>query len=190
MQPVNDYYLAQIKYLQWQEPRNKRPWLLKTPCHFGYERHLCRIFDKPRFVVTHRDPAKCIPSISTTSMASRVLYSDDDSSANLGASVTALFSNCSNEHIKWRDETPGLAILDIGYDELNSDAMSAARKIYDYFGMPLTAKSEAAMRRWEDNNRRDKHPPNQYSAAAIGMTEHDIRNAFKGYVERFPTFVT
>jgi LPS sulfotransferase NodH len=122
-------------------------------------------------------------------MASRVLYSNDDSSANLGAGVTQLFSHSANEHMKWRDETPDLEIIDIGYDELNRDAMNAIRRIYNYFGMPLSAASETAMQNWEANNRRNKHPANLYSSAAIGMTDQEIHKAFKKYVERFPELV-
>lgn len=189
MTPMYDYLLMQLKYLQWQArewgDNVRKPWLLKTPCHFGYEAHLQRIFDQPRFIVTHRDPVKCIPSISTASLAARKLYSDEDTATNIGASVSALFSHCARVHLDWRERNPQTRILDLGFAEINGDGMSAVRKVYDFFGMPMSAQAEAGMRGWEDNNRRERHAPSQYSSEMIGMTDQEIRAAFEPYTARF-----
>ena len=189
MAPMYDYLLMQLQYLQWQTGGAGKPWLLKTPCHFGNEAHLCRIFDQPRFIVTHRDPVKCIPSICTASLAARKLYSDDSSSEDLGASVTALFAHSAREHMKWRDENPGLQILDLSFDEINADGLGAARKIYDYFGMQLSEKAQSEIVTWEKNNNRDRHAKSIYSTAAIGTTDDAMRQTFAPYSERYAKFI-
>ncbi len=193
MVPMYDYLLAQLKYLQWQAREwgdtVTKPWLLKTPCHFGYETYLDRIFDQPRFIVTHRDPTKCIPSICTASLSARKLYSDEDTATNVGASVSALFSRSAQDHLQWRDRHPGRPILDLAFAEINGDGMSATRKVFDFFGLPMSAQAEAGMRGWEENNRRDRHAPGVYSSEMIGMTDDQLREAFKPYISRFPSLL-
>jgi Sulfotransferase family len=189
MTKTYDYLLAQIKYLQWQSPSERgKPWLNKTPCHFGNEAHLCRIFKSPRFIVTHRDPAKCIPSITSTTIGWREMYSVGENDANVGAGVTEMFAQGARQHMKWRDSSPQSQILDLSFNEINVDSLGTVRKVYDFFGMTLSPKAEAAVLNWEKNNPRDKHGLNKYSAAAIGTTEENIRKAFTPYIERYSTY--
>lgn len=193
MTPMYDYLLMQLKYLQWQAREwgdsAKKPWLLKTPCHFGYESHLQRIFDKPRFIVTHREPVKCITSICTASLAARKLYSDENSATNVGVPVTALFSHAARVHLDWRDHHPETQILDLSFDEINRDGAATTRKVYACFGMPMPPAAEAAMHAWEENNRRERHAPAQYSSQLIGMTDEQIRAAFVTYNARFASML-
>lgn len=193
MTPMYDYLLKQLKYLQWQAKEwgdsARKPWLLKTPCHFGYESHLQRIFDKPRFIVTHRDPVKCIPSISTASLAARKLYSDENTATNVGASVSALFSHCARVHLDWRERNPQTQILDLAFADINRDGMQVARKVYDFFGLSLTPRAEAGMQGWEEQNRRDRHAPAHYSSEMIGMIDEQIRAAFEPYNQRFASLL-
>lgn len=190
MQPTFDYFVSQIRYLQWQSRGDRgKPWLLKTPNHLGNERHLSHYFKNPRYIVTHRDPAKSIPSVTATAMAIRRLYSDRDSSAALAAGATGLFARAAAEHMRWRDSQPEVEVLDLGFRQINEDGIGAARKVYEFLGMPMSSTAEAAMREWEEKNQREKHGKSQYSAAAIGTTDEDIRRTFAPYVERYASYL-
>ncbi len=190
MRPTYDYFLSQIKYLQWQSgPGNPPPWLLKTPNHFGNEHHLTRIFKQPRFIVTHRDPAKCVPSITTTAMAFRKLYSDFNSTAAIGAGNAQYWSWSAMEHMAWRDRHPDIQVLDLSFREVTEDGVGTVRKVYDFLGMPLSDAAIECVEEWERKNPKDKHGRGVYSAAAMGSTEDEIRQAFAPYVERFAAYL-
>jgi hypothetical protein len=140
-------------------------------------------------VVSHRDPLKCIPSIASTSVSSRLLYSDLDSSERLTAELLGMFSHAASEHLRWRDANPQVPALDLGFREVNSDGIAAARRVYDFIGMEMSVAAVERMRRWEQNNMREKHGKAVYSPEAFGMTDTGIREAFASYIDRFGNLI-
>lgn len=191
MGPTDDYFLMQLKYLQWQAKLGKRvPWLLKSPNYFGQERHLSTLFKKPRFIAMHRDPAKCIPSSANIIQSMHKLYSDHETTVtSIGAWLSQMFANLAEQHMEWRDDNPDVQVLDLSFREINEDGIGTARKVYEFIGMPLSTSAENAMRKWELNNPREKHGKNVYSAEAIGTSDQDIHQTFSSYLKRFARFV-
>lgn len=190
MRPTFDYYLKQLKYLQWQFGDRGKRWLIKTPNHFGSEKFLAGIFDKkPSFIFTHRDPAKCISSIVSTVMPMRALYTDRDSSITFGAGAMAVFTHCANEHLKWRESGPDYPMIDLSFHEIAQHGIDTVRKVYDFLGMPFAAQAERGARQWEADNPKDKHGKAAYSAASLGSTDDDIREAFRPYIRRFSAYL-
>lgn len=188
--PMYQYLRMQLKYLQWQDKTQAgKPWLLKTPMHFGSEKWLVDLFGGGRFIVTHRNPVKCIPSITSTTLATRELFLEGSTFENTGPEMTSLFSSLANEHMRWRDENPDIPVLDLGFDEITHDGMSAIRKVYDFLDMPLSAEAEKAMLAWEKNNVKGKHGEHKYSAEELGTTEEAIRQEFRVYSERFSGYL-
>jgi Sulfotransferase family len=190
MQPMYDYLAMQLKYLQWQHgDKGQTPWLLKTPIHFGAEQHLVRLFGSARFIVTHRDPVKCIPSIASTTKGWRELYTQSPKSEDIGKEHLQMFSYLASQHIAWRHANPGLNVLDLSFQEVTEDGMGTASKIFDFFDIPLTEKAERAMQQWEKDNARDKHGKHSYTAEQMGVTEQEIRAVFTDYLKRFSHFL-
>jgi Sulfotransferase family len=184
--PAYDYLKMQLQYLQWQTPENrKKPWLLKTPIHFGLETQLNRIFDNPRFIVTHRDPTKCIPSIAGVNHNWYMLYADVEPDLTAGEAMTSYFGQSADDHLAWRDDNPDLQILDIAFSDINSREGEVIRSIYEAFGLPLTDRSKQRMRDWSERNPRNKHGGHSYSAKKFGTTDDAIRTRFAQYVDRF-----
>jgi Sulfotransferase family len=189
LRPTFDYFRMQLKYLQWQmPPAPDKPWLLKTPNHLGDEPALTRILGKPRWIVTHRDPMLCVPSVIHTAMASRRIHSDYDSSATLRAGILDVFSGCARRHLAWRDSHPEVEILDLAFRDITLDGIGTARRVYAFLGLPFTPEAERGVREWERNNPKDKHGKANYSAASLGTTEAAIRQAFAAYRERFAAY--
>ena len=190
LQPMYDYLKLQLQYLQWQEgDRPRRPWLLKTPVHFGNEHWLVKLFGQARFVVTHRDPARCIPSIASTTLGWRKLYSETPDSGRSGDSMIGMFAYAASEHLRWREANPQVEILDLAFDEITRDGASAARKVYDFLGLPLSAHAVSAMRDWERRNGQDKHGTHRYSADEVGLSQTAINEAFAPYKTRFAEWI-
>lgn len=190
MQPMYDYLKLQLQYLQWQErDRPRRPWLLKTPLYFGNEHWLVRLFGSVRFVVTHRNPARCIPSIASTTVSWRSLYSEMPDNTRSGDSMVGMFAYSAGEHLRWRAENPQLEILDLAFDEITRDGIAAARKVYDFLKLPLRDEAITAMRDWEQRNSLAHRGEHRYSAAQSGLDEDALRTVFAAYLDRFAAFV-
>ena len=110
-----DYFRKQLQYLQWQEKAQAgKPWLLKAPGNFGMEQRQVDLYGSARFVMTHRDPVKCIPSISSVVQGTRELFLEQTTYEQAGVDMSNFFSIQVQEHMKWRDENADLAVLDLG----------------------------------------------------------------------------
>jgi hypothetical protein len=186
--PTFEYLRSQVQYLRWQFP-SRLPWLAKTPSHFGCEAMLVKAFKKPRFIVTHRDPVKCVPSITLTSLAQRKLYSDYDSTSMLGPDMLAMFAGAASQHMAWRDANPQIEVLDLGFHEITRDGVAAARKVFEFAGIPFTAAAEQAVRAWERDHPKDMHGKAVYSAASMGCSDEQIATAFAEYRRRFAQYL-
>lgn len=184
--PAYDYLKMQLQYLQWQFPESRsKPWLLKTPVHFGLESQLCRIFDRPRFIVTHRDPAKCVPSAAVVTYNWHRLYVDSEIDFTVGEGIAHYLGMATDDHLAWRDTNPGLDILDIAFNDIALHDMDVVRTIYDRFGLKLTDKSRQAMQDWSAGNPRNKFGGHSYSAEQFGTSDAAIHKRFEAYIERF-----
>ncbi|MFT7529885.1 MAG: hypothetical protein ACI9FD_000888 [Gammaproteobacteria bacterium] len=186
MQPMYDYFHMQIQYLQWQSKSEvSKPWVFKTPCHFGNEKHLCATFNSPRFLVTHRDPVKWMPSVTPTSVAYRKLYSDRDSTSSFSADGTAFFSRSTLDHLLWRRENPDVQVMDIPFREVNNHGVDVVRKIHEFLNLEFTPEASQNIKHWENKNHRHRHGKHLYSAEAMGTDDDAIKEVFKAYSDRF-----
>ncbi|MEJ7935460.1 sulfotransferase [Sphingobium sp. AN558] len=184
--PAYDYMKIQLQYLQWQNPENRhKPWLLKTPIHFGQESQLNRIFDHPRFIVTHRDPVKCVPSVAGINHNWNVLYADIEPDLTAGNGMTNYLGKSADDHLTWRDDHPPKPIVDIAFSDITSKDDEVVRRIYEAFGLPLTDRSKQGMQQWSERNPRNKHGGHHYSAEKFGTTDDAIRTRFSAYYDRF-----
>jgi Sulfotransferase family len=184
--PAYDYLKRQLQYLQWQIPADRhKPWILKTPVHFGMEAQVCRIFANPRFIVTHRDPAKVVPSLANITQNWTVVYAEPVSNDAILKSMSEMCSRQVEGHMNWRNIARDVKILDIAFRDINADNLDVVRKVYDTFGLAWSASSEKAMWDWSKKNPRNKHGKHLYSAELLGTTDADIRAHFPRYIRKF-----
>jgi hypothetical protein len=185
-----DYLKMQLQYLQWQFPQNRaKPWLLKSPINFGIEAQLCRNFENARFIATHRDPAKCVPSIAAVSHNWHLLYSDVEADLTSGKALTAYLGQSADDHLAWRDAGPDRQILDIAFADVSARDTEVIQTIYESLGLPLTERSKRAMQDWSTRNPRNKHGGHSYTSEQFGTTDKAIRERFADYITRFAPYL-
>lgn len=63
--------------------------------------------------------------------------------------------------------------------------MASIESIYERLGRPLTSAARQSMKRWGDENRRDKRAAHDYRLETFGYTRDAIYEAFAAYRERF-----
>ncbi|MFT7529888.1 MAG: hypothetical protein ACI9FD_000891 [Gammaproteobacteria bacterium] len=194
-QPVYDFLLLQLKYMQWQnrqlhgDAEASKPWLLKSPNHLGMESFLTGIFANPRFIYTHRDPVEVAPSGSFMVRHFRRLYSDQWQLDDIGDALVKMVAQMATLHLQWRNTQPDLKALDLSFKDITFHGDQALRQVYSFLNLPLSEQAEKAMARWETNNRQNKHGKNSYSLSEMGMTPEDVRTLFAGYIAQYQEYL-
>lgn len=189
------YFKQQLQYLQWQtrqlhgEAEAGKPWLLKSPDNFGCENILTELFPGMRFIITHRDPVQCLPSSSTMSVHFRRLYAEDyDAKVMLGPMIQ-MISAFAQAHLTWRQADTESQVIDVAFRDITDGGPALAKQLLQLLELPVSEAALANMARWERENAQHKHGKNHYSLEALGATEHEIRHAFRDYIQRYRAFI-
>ena len=193
--PSYRYLLMQLKYLQWQFHRDDvKPWLLKSPTNVGNEGYLLDQFGrKLKVICPHRDPVNIVCSIVRTSEYTSSVYSDllkknKGLAHEKARRMMTMLALAAEKHIRWRDQNPDIEILDLSYEDINERSVDVLRKVYAYLDLELTPKIEESVIGWERDTSRNRFARNSYSAEEFGLTEAQIREAFRPYINRFSAF--
>ncbi|MCE7797951.1 sulfotransferase [Sphingobium sufflavum] len=179
-------WLRSLYQLIGADAPDKR-WLLKNPGHVDNLDIVFAIFPDAKVVLTHRDPAKAVPSLCSLLMRGHALM--EDSPAALRAPIMGM-----RETEKWarairRSEavraTHGAQILDVVQGDLHRDPMTVIDRIYGFAGLDLSEPVRAAMAERIAADPESAHGAHRYSVGDFGLTEGAIRERFGDYVERF-----
>jgi hypothetical protein len=181
-------YLGRLlRFLQWQKKRRgerAERWVLKAPMHLAYMDLLLETLPGARVVLTHRDPIQTIPSYASMIHTLLVMGSDRIDTRAAGRYWADKLHRWLDRGMAVRDANPG-SFLDVRYEELVEDPMVQVRRIYAFADMELTPTAEASMRRWAQENVRDRRPVHRYTLEQFGFTEPELREQFADYRERF-----
>lgn len=174
-----------LQHFQWNTGKSR--WVCKSP---AAQHHLDAIFaayPDARCIWAHRPMSEMFASLVTLS---NVLYDTiagerkdrRDWARNLALGLKAAFDRLlENELI----DDPRIIHLD--FRELSSAPMGTVRKIYDWMGVPVTARFESRVAAWlaDPDNRVDRYGRYPYSYEAIGIDEGWIEELFAPYSRRF-----
>jgi hypothetical protein len=183
MEPAYRYHRRVLKLLQWRCPPTR--WWLKTPSHMHALDALDRVYPDARFVMTHRDIASVIPSVSAVMSALGGMLTDRPDPAYLGRHNTELWETALHRAIAFRDGGGESRFFDIAFADMQSDPIAVVRRLYAWLGDDLTPTAEARMREWWDTNSRDRQGAHSYRPADYGLDIDELRQRFQFYSERF-----
>src|SRR5690606_10653053 len=88
MQPAYDMHRLVLQVLQRRMP--KRRWVLKSPVHLQSLPTVASTYPDASFVVTHRDPAAMLASVSSLVATLRAAFSDRVNGVEVGRYHTEL----------------------------------------------------------------------------------------------------
>ncbi len=172
-----------LKLLQWRCP--PRVWQLKSPVHLHSFEALLDVYPDARFVMTHRDPAKVLPSACSMWRVTMSLYSDDVDARELGRVLPEFWAQSLRRLVAWREKNDDAAFCDIAYRDIADDPIPAISGMYAAFGEELAADAEQPMRSFLRNNPKDKHGVHRYSLEDYGIDPDELRRQYAFYNERF-----
>ena len=183
--PAYECHRRFLQHLQWRCPG--APWVLKAPSHLMALDALFAVYPDAQVVLTHRDPLKVLPSCASFAKVLRAPFTRNIDLKALGAEVSRRWAASAHSVTRMRSEQKQLqgSFFDVSYPELIRDPMAAVSGIYRHFGRELTSAAEAAMRRYVEQNPKDKKGVHLYSLEEFGLDHATERSNFRGYTDYF-----
>ena len=181
------YHERVLRLLHSRRPPYR--WLLKSPESMHTLAPLAAHYPEMRFVLTHRDPVKVIPSAcSVIAEHTRMRLPDWDPDPEFGRRTLTQLLEGVQRAMAARPAIGEERFVDIGQPELNADAVAVAERIYDFAGLELDDEVRSAMAAWSEQNRAGARGEHHYTAEEFGLTEDEIRSAFAEYLDRFGAY--
>jgi hypothetical protein len=186
MEPTYRYEKRVLKLLQWKCPPTR--WQLKSPTHTLFLDAFATVFPETRFVMTHRDVDKVLPSVCDLFATLLELTNDVVDKHEVGAMNMEHWGVAIDRSLAFR-EANDAKFFDIGFAAFQDDPIAEISGLYEWLGRELTAETEARMRAWREENPRDKHGAHTYSGEQYGITDDALAARFGAYRERFASLL-
>lgn len=184
MQPAYDMHRFVLQTLQRSMPTER--WVLKSPVHLQAIPELAATYPDARFVVTHREPASILASVSSLIATLRSAFSDDVDAEAIGRyhvglyaqSLDLLVDHCDGGVLADRlvAHTPHQAMLD--------DPDAALDHVYAQLELPRSDAARRAASERVHEAREDHAGAHHYVSADFGIDADDA-DRFDRYRQRF-----
>ena len=178
-----DYHRRVVKLLGSKRPPDL--WLFKAPHHKFHLEALVHGYPDIRFVMTHRDPAKVVPSY--TSLVSTIMppAAGQRDLHGLGREICDHLRIGMEHAIEERGRIGEDRFLDVHHRELIADPMGVVQRIYDFLALELAPSVAKTLRDWQVANRSGSHGAHRYTAEQFGLTESQLRSDYDFYIRHF-----
>jgi hypothetical protein len=184
MEPTYRYEKRVLKLLQWKTP--EKVWRLKSPTHTMFLEAYEKVFPEARFVQTHRDVSKVLPSVCDLYYTLLSMGNPDIDPGYVGELNMSQWGIALDRMLEFRrDPARDARFLDIGFTQFQSDPIAEMRRLYDWLGDELTQDTIDRMLAWRADNPKDKHGAHTYDGAQFGITEDALAARFGAYRDRF-----
>jgi hypothetical protein len=184
--PAADFAFHRAVLQSVQHGRPSRQWLLKTPAYLFLLDELLRVYPDAQVVVTHRDPARTMPSTASTTAMIRWLRSDEVDvgamSELVGALFTAALDGLAERYVAG---TLPKSCGHVRFSDLMAAPLDAIAAAYDGIGREFTAAHRDAVVRYLEAKPRGKHGTHDYSADEWGYDADTLRTQLARYVTTF-----
>ncbi|MDT3439251.1 sulfotransferase [Pseudofrankia sp. BMG5.37] len=177
------YHRRVVKLLGSRRPPDL--WLFKAPHHKFHLDGLAAAYPDIRFVMTHRDPAKVVPSY--TSLVSSIMPPADGGRDphGLGREICDHLRIGMEHAIEARGRIGEDRFLDVHHRDLVSDPKGTIRRIYEWLGFDLTPAVEQTILDWQRANQMGAAGAHRYTAEQFGLSAAQIRSDYDFYIRHF-----
>ena len=181
------YHRRVIKLLGSQCPPDL--WLFKAPHHKFHLEALASAYPDVRFVMTHRDPGKVVPSYaSIVSTLTPPAAGERDLHA-LGREICDHLRIGMEHAIDERARIGENRFVDVHHRDLVGDPKGTIRRIYEWLDLELTPAVEQTILDWQEANRMGARGTHHYTAEQYGLTTDQIRSDYDFYIRHFDVAV-
>ncbi len=177
MGPAYRRWADQLRLIGRGDP--DRRWVLKDPSHLFALDALLAVVPDALLVMTHRDPAKSVPSVCSLNATARRANDRVPDDAALGREQLELWARGIERTLAVRAREPE-RFVDVAFEAFVADPLAVVRRIQERAGLARDARSEERMAKWIAS-----HPsqPHRYEAERFGLRAEAIRERFGAYLE-------
>ena len=184
MQPAYAMHKRVLQLLQRRHSTER--WVLKSPVHLQSIPELVATYPDASFIVTHRDPAEVLASVSSLIATLRRAFSDDVDPVEIGRYHLELYARSLDALV---DHTAGTLPVDrtvhVTHTELVAGPTSTIRRVYDALGIAFGDAEANAAADAAAVEREDGVGAHRYHLADFGLDPAEIRLRFERYSNRF-----
>ena len=182
MESTYRYEKRVLKLLQWKCPPTR--WRLKSPTHSLFLDAFAKVFPETRFVMTHRDVSKVLPSVADLYYVLLQFGNHGIDPLEVGQLNMEQWGVALDRTLAFRDAGRDDRFFDIGFSAFQADPISEISGLYDWLGQELTTETKQRMVDWRAANPRDAGG-HRYDGAMFGLDEAALAARFGAYRERF-----
>jgi hypothetical protein len=177
------YHHRMLGLLQSRRPPNR--WLIKAPWHNFHLDELFAEYPDARFIMTHRDPGRTIPSVASllyTSFSTWQPAEEIDRKA-IGNFVLEHLSISIQRVMAFRRRHGADRVLDVDHQDFTADPLAQVGRIYTWLGRDLRHDVRERMMSWSERNTTEARGGHSYSPADFGLEPERIFDAFAEYTD-------
>lgn len=183
MRPVFAYHRRVVKLLQSR--RSPDLWLFKAPHHKFHLDALVTAYPDAKFVMTHRDPAKVVPSYTSLVSGYWPGGMGEHDPHRVGEYIGRHLRIGMERAIVARQAIGEDRFLDVHHHDFTQQPIATLERIYDFLGLELRGSMVDDVNRWLAVNRTGAHGEHRYTPEQFGLTAASIREDYKFYIDRF-----
>ena len=146
---------------------------------------LDEVYPDARFVMTHRDVTKAIPSNIVFVLALSHTFSDRRDLQAMARHMVNFWEIALRRLFAFRDAGNEHRFFDIKFADFQSNPLQEIRRLYDWLEEPLSNAAETNMRSWWEAQPEDRQATAKIALADLGITVDELRQRFAFYTERF-----
>jgi hypothetical protein len=179
------YHARVLKLLQSR--RGPRLWLLKSPPHLFKLEAIVRRYPAAKFVMTHRDPMKIIPSVASLHCMlheERCLPGTIDK-ADTGRRLLAFWAEGVRRGLAARAAIGEDRFVDVRNEDVVARPVQTFERVYAHLGLELGPELRRRISDYSGAKAPGAFGAHRYTLEEYGLAAADIRTAFSGYAERF-----
>jgi hypothetical protein len=183
MEPAYRYHRRVLKLLQWRCPPQR--WWLKTPAHMLSIDALDVVYPDARFVMTHRDVAKVLPSVCALYDTLSSLLTEKPDPVAIGRQNVHQWRLSLERLIDFRDRGNEHRFHDLSFAAVQTDPLAEVARLYAELGDVLTDEARRRMQEWWTESTKDRIGPHSYHPETFGLDLAAIHEQFAFYYDRF-----
>ena len=184
MEPAYRYHKRVLKLLQWRCPPKR--WSLKSPSHMLYIDALNQVYPDARFVMTHRQPAQVLPSLSDLLWSTRRDMLADPMPRWYAGHATAEWALAIRRLMDLRARIGPDRFYDISFRDFMADPIREIRGLYKWIGWELNARTEQMMLAWQETNPKGAH---KVAMEKYGLDGGLIAQTYEFYTRSYAEFL-
>ena len=178
------YHRRILKLLQWRCP--PRRWSLRTPEHLFAMDAIDTVYPDAQFVMTHRDPARALPSVCSLIYEIRRAQVTNPEPRTDGKRQQEYWAIAMERALAFRDRIGESRFFDISHRRQIADPAEQIPALYQKLGWDYDENLTDRIRRWQETYPKRAHP---VSPESFGLNVEEITERYRFYSDRFSTFL-